>query len=113
MISVELFTPKGVSKGLYHYGRTSDFEIVCWADGKEAVNGYNLTWTGTSWSCNCMGHTYRRTCAHVEHCPYGRPSELDASIGVSERAARNAFVTLANGKIVNCFDYFWKKGESK
>jgi hypothetical protein len=113
MVSVELYTPKGVYKGLYHYNRVSVTQLVCWPDGKEPDDGYRLGWTGFNWTCNCMGHAYRRTCAHVEWCPYDKPEVIDATVGPLERGARNAMVRLADGRIVNCYDHFWRQKPGK
>ena len=108
MISVDLYTPKGVYKGLYHYERVSAIKVKCWKDGTDPENGYDLTWYGAGWMCNCKGYAIRRTCTHARDCPYsGKMEFVDDGIGPLERGARNAWVRLADGRKVNCYDHFW------
>lgn len=110
MISVELFTPKGVSKGLYHYKWISDISIKCWKENINPDDGYVLTWNGIGWTCNCEGHMYRRACAHATYCPHNRLRKDRVSCdNLLVQAAKNAWVRLLDGRLVNCFDYFWKK----
>lgn len=96
------------ASGYYDYRLLVDGRVQCSKRGRK-TNVYVLEWFGNSWACSCMGHSVRRECKHAQYCPFrgSRPEEKKASLGILADAAKRAFITLRNGRRVNCYDHFW------